>query len=232
MHSKIDISDLLAKSNGCIFAPSLLSADFSHLADEITAAQNAGADIIHLDIMDGNFVPNITFGPPVVKSIIEKTSLTMDAHLMIVDPIKYGKIFAQLGVDIITAHIEVLKNEVDWKKFKSEIDAIAGIAINPPTKLHDVEKIVEMFEMILIMSVNPGFSGQKFIPDVLHKIEKVADYAEKAKIKRIIAVDGGINRETSKLVRNAGANFIVAGNAFFKTDNYAEAVKGLCKRFA
>jgi len=156
----------------------------------------------------------------------------MDAHLMIADPIKYGKIFAKIGVSIVVAHIEVLKNEDDWHKFKSEVDAVAGIAINPPTELGNIEKLVEMFDVILIMSVNPGFSGQKFIPDALHKIEKVADCVEKAGTNRIIAVDGGINIETSRLVRDAGANFIVAGNAFFKSDNYAETAASLRKRSA
>ena len=224
---RIDIKNLLDAAGGCILAPSILSADFTKLGEECDAAKNAGADMLHLDIMDGYFVPNITFGPPVVKSIIGTTSLPMDAHLMINNPMMYGKIFVEMGVDIITAHIEVLPEKSDWIKFRDSMNTIVGIAINPPTPINNPDLLVEHFDLILPMSVNPGFSGQEFIFESLPKIEAVAESAERMGLVRIIAVDGGINPETVKLVRNAGANMIVAGNAFFKSKNYAKAVKEL-----
>jgi len=221
----LNIKKILYDAGGIVLAPSILSADFAKLGDELAAAGNAGADMIHLDIMDGHFVPNISFGPPVVGSIIGETHLPMDAHLMISDPVRYGKKFAESGVDIITAHIEILKSIADWRMFRREMKAQVGISINPPTKLADTAAIVDNFEMILIMSVNPGFSGQKFIPDVLGKIEAIANEVERNKLARFIAVDGGINFETAKLARDAGANFLVAGNAFFKANDYSTAVK-------
>jgi len=175
--------------------------------------------------MDGHFVPNITFGPPVVKSLIGKTALPMEAHLMIADPFKYGAVFAKLGVEIITAHIEVLSEAAQWEKFRKAMGTPVGIAINPPTPLKDAAALVEHFDLILPMSVNPGFSGQRFMPEALPKIEAVANEAQRRGLTRLIAVDGGIDKGTIKLVRAAGANFIIAGNAFFKAKDYRAAAR-------
>ncbi len=215
MKSRLDINNLLIKSGGCVLAPSILSANFACLHSEIMCAKKAGADILHLDIMDGHFVRDITFGPPVVRCIAEENILPLEAHLMIDNPIEYGRRFAEIGVDLITAHIEVLQNPKQWQQFKDATETAIGISLNPETQIQDPSAIVDFFDLILVMSVYPGKSGQKFIPSVLPKIEKIADCAAKKNLVRFIAVDGGINIETSRLVREAGANFIVAGDAFF-----------------
>ncbi len=219
----MELMDRVSPEN-VLIAPSILAADFSNLAEELKLTEQAGTDLIHLDIMDGHFVPNISFGPPVVKSIIDKTSLPMEAHLMITDPIKYGVIFADMGVKIITAHIEVLQNPSQWQLFKSKINALVGIAINPPTQIANYEELLENFHLILIMSVHPGFAGQKFIPDVLPKIEKFASINYAKNYNRIIAVDGGINLETAPLVKSAGANMLVMGSAFYQARDYGYVV--------
>lgn len=222
------IAKRLRDAGGTILAPSILSADFMRLGEEIISAKNAGANMIHLDIMDGHFVPNITFGTPVVESIARSCPLPMDAHLMICDPIRYGKVFASLRVEIIIAHIEVMD---DFEKFSRRMlksfNSAIGVAISPQTKIQSPEKLLECYHVVLVMSVVPGCSGQKFMPVAVPKIEKLANAMAKMNITRLIGVDGGINPATSRIARDAGANFIVAGNGFFKAKNYKTAAMKL-----
>ena len=200
-------------------SPSILSADFSNLEKDIKKLETAGADMIHVDVMDGHFVPNITIGPPVIKALRNKTSLPFDVHLMI-DPVhKYIKDFANAGADIITIHPEAtpnLQESIDEiRSFKKKV----GISLNPDTKIDIVEDYLDKVDLILIMSVYPGFGGQKFISDVLEKIKNLKDLKDKKKLNFDIEVDGGINFSNFKLVIDAGANVLVSGTTIFKENN-------------
>ena len=213
-------------------SPSILSADFSRLGEEIKAAEKAGADMIHVDVMDGHFVPNITIGPLVVKAIKKITGLPLDVHLMIEDPDKYIEDFSQAGADIITVHSEVsvhLNRSIHYIKDKK---VKAGVSLNPATPLDVLDFILSEVDMVLVMSVNPGFGGQEFIPQTLGKIKMLKDIIKKRKYRVEIEVDGGININNAKDVVKAGADILVMGNAFFNSGNYAEvvkAVRGKCK---
>ena len=200
-------------------SPSILSADFSNLEKDIKKLETAGADMIHVDVMDGHFVPNITIGPPVIKALRSKTSLPFDVHLMI-DPVhKYIKDFANAGADIITIHPEAtpnLQESIDEiKSFKKKV----GISLNPDTKIDIVEDYLNKVDLILIMSVYPGFGGQKFISDVLEKIKSLKNLKDKKKLNFDIEVDGGINFSNFKSVIDAGANVLVSGTTIFKENN-------------
>ena len=200
-------------------SPSILSADFSNLEKDIKKLETAGADMIHVDVMDGHFVPNITIGPPVIKALRSKTSLPFDVHLMI-DPVhKYIKDFANAGADIITIHPEAtpnLQESIDEiKSFKKKV----GISLNPDTKIDIVEEFLDKVDLILIMSVYPGFGGQKFISDVLEKIKSLKNLKDKKKLNFDIEVDGGINFSNFKSVIDAGANVLVSGTTIFKENN-------------
>ena len=200
-------------------SPSILSADFSNLEKDIKKLETAGADMIHVDVMDGHFVPNITIGPPVIKALRSKTSLPFDVHLMI-DPVhKYIKDFANAGADIITIHPEAtpnLQESIDEiRSFKKKV----GISLNPDTKIDIVEDYLDKVDLILIMSVYPGFGGQKFISDVLEKIKSLKDYKDKKKLNFDIEVDGGINFSNFKSVIDAGANVLVSGTTIFKEND-------------
>ena len=200
-------------------SPSILSADFSNLEKDIKKLETAGADMIHVDVMDGHFVPNITIGPPVIKALRSKTSLPFDVHLMI-DPVhKYIKDFANAGADIITIHPEAtpnLQESIDEiKSFKKKV----GISLNPDTKIDIVENYLDKVDLILIMSVYPGFGGQKFISDVLEKIKSLKNLKDKKKLNFDIEVDGGINFSNFKSVIDAGANVLVSGTTIFKENN-------------
>lgn len=212
-------------------APSILSADFSKLGEEIVAAEKAGAELIHIDVMDGHFVPNITIGPLVVEAIRDVTKLPFDVHLMIEDPDKYIKEFTDSGADIITVHEEASAHLHRTIQNIKECGATAGVSINPATPLSSIEDILQNVDMVLIMSVNPGFGGQKFIPESIRKIKQLKEMISARKLDIDIEVDGGVTVDNVSEVDRAGADIVVMGSAFYNSKDYAatvEAVRQKC----
>lgn len=205
-------------------APSILSADFGQLANEIRKVEAAGADLIHIDVMDGHFVPNITIGPLVVKACRQATKLPLDVHLMIENPDRYIPDFARAGADIITIHVETVKNlDADLELIRQN-NVKPGVVVNPATPVESVFHVLDKVKMVLLMSVNPGFEGQKFMPVVLDKIKVLRSLVVSRKLSVDIEVDGGINLETAKEVVKAGANVLVAGSAIFYAKDFSEVI--------
>jgi ribulose-phosphate 3-epimerase len=213
-------------------APSILSADFSRLGEEIKNAEKAGADFIHVDVMDGHFVPNITIGPLVVKAARKAASVPLDVHLMIEDPDKYIKEFAESGADIITVHQEASVHLHRTIQNIRECGVRAAVSLNPATPVSNLEFILPYIDMVLVMSVNPGFGGQKFIPEALSKIERLKNIIVERQLKIDIEVDGGVHTDNVADVVRAGADIVVMGSAFYNSDNYAETVKKVWERCA
>ena len=200
-------------------SPSILSADFSQLGNEIQRLEEGGADMIHVDVMDGHFVPNLTIGPPAIKALRNYTKLPFDVHLMIKPVHKYIKNYAEAGADIITIHPEATENLKDSIKHIKELGKKVGVSLNPETKTDIVMKFLTEIDLILIMSVHPGFGGQKFIPEVINKIKELNNIKIKENLKFDIEVDGGIDFNNAKLVADAGANILVSGTTIFKNNN-------------
>lgn len=206
-------------------APSILSADFLRLGEEIKSAEEAGADMLHIDIMDGHFVPNITIGPSIVNAIKKVTILPLDVHLMIEEPDKYLRTFVEAGANILTVHYEAtlhLHRTIQWIK---DSGVKAGVSINPATPIWTLESIISEVDLILIMSVNPGFGGQEFIPHSIDKIKQLKKLIVEKKLNTLIEVDGGINLDNAEQVMDAGADIIVMGTAFFNSKDYGKVIK-------
>ena len=197
-------------------APSILASNFSKLNDEVISIENAGADFIHLDIMDGHFVPNLTFGPPIIKSLRNLTKLPFDVHLMVSNPDTLLDDYVNAGANIITVHVEACNHLARTLHYIKSKGCKAGVAINPHTDIQFIENVIEDLDLILIMTVNPGFGGQKFIKSMFKKISLVKEIISSRDI--FLEVDGGITKENSKEVINAGANVLVAGTSVFKTN--------------
>ncbi len=208
-------------------APSILSADFSKLGLEIAEAERSGADLIHIDVMDGHFVPNITMGPLIVKAVRKMTKLPLDVHLMISDPEKYIKAFADAGSDIISFHAEAVPDAAKVAGLIASAGKVPALAVNPDGDCLKDPSLLKKVRMVLLMTVFPGFEGQKFIPSVLPNIEKLRKYSDTHGLGLDIEVDGGINAETAKQVVKAGANVLVAGSYVFYSGDYKKAIDSL-----
>jgi len=222
-HSKL----LLTGDSMVKIAPSILSADFSRLGDEVKAVEEAGADWIHVDVMDGKFVPNITVGPLVVESLRKVTKLPLDVHLMIENADQYIEDFANAGADIISVHAEACPHLHRTIQSIKEKGAKAGVVLNPATTLFALDEIIEQVDMVLLMSVNPGFGGQTFIGSVLSKIELLRNTLKESGVELDIEVDGGVKPDNAATIKQAGASVLVAGSAIFGSDDYKKAIEAL-----
>jgi ribulose-phosphate 3-epimerase len=207
-----------------IIAPSILSADFTRLGEELKAIEKAGADWIHIDVMDGHFVPNITYGPIMVEACKRASNLVLDVHLMIEKPDLIIPEFAKAGADYISVHAEACTHLHRSLQLIKSFGVKSGVALNPATPLSSIEYVMDQLDFILIMSVNPGFGGQKFIESSIDKIRLLSNLLKEKNIKTLIQVDGGINKDTIKAVSEAGASSFVAGSAIFHTDDYQKTI--------
>ncbi|VAX23942.1 Ribulose-phosphate 3-epimerase [hydrothermal vent metagenome] len=210
-----------------LVAPSILSADFGRLAEEISAVEKGGADWIHIDVMDGHFVPNITIGPLVVEGVRKSTNLPLDVHLMIENTDMYIADFAKAGADIITVHVEACPHLHRTVALIKEEGKKAGVSLNPATNISTLEDILPELDMVLIMSVNPGFGGQSFIPSALDKTRRLKKMIDDRKLDIDIEMDGGIKPDNAQDAVDAGVNVLVAGSAIFKSNNYAKTITAL-----
>jgi ribulose-phosphate 3-epimerase len=208
-------------------APSIIAADFIDFQAEIIKAVDAGADMLHCDVMDGVFVPNLTFGPMVIEAVNRITDVELDAHLMIVKPERYLKQFIAAGTDWLSFHTEATEKTDECISYIHERKAKAGLALNPPTPFKNIIEYCEKLDYVLIMTVNPGFYGQCFIEEVVSKIEEARKWIDQHKLDCLIEVDGGINKMTAPIVRDAGADIVVAGAGVFKQPDYHEAIERL-----
>jgi ribulose-phosphate 3-epimerase len=208
-------------------APSILSADFSRLAEEVKRVEAGGADLLHIDVMDGHFVPNITLGPPVISSLKGKTDLAFDVHLMIENPERFIDDFIKAGADIITVHVESSVHLHRLVNYIKSQGIKPGVALNPSTPLTGLQYILDDVYMVLIMSVNPGFGGQKFIPGMIEKIRELNKIVQQNKPDILIEVDGGINEDNALEIIKAGADILVAGSAIYKSTNPGNVIKKL-----
>ena len=197
-------------------SPSILSADFSQLGNEIQRLEKAGADMIHVDVMDGHFVPNLTIGPPVIKNLRKYTKLPFDVHLMIKPVHKYIKDYAEAGANIITIHPEATDSLKDSIKHIKELGKKVGVSLNPETSVDKVISVLNLIDLVLVMSVNPGFGGQKFMSETLEKVKRLRKEIDQKKFKTKIEIDGGINFENAKMAKNAGVDILVSGTTIFK----------------
>jgi ribulose-phosphate 3-epimerase len=210
-------------------APSILSADFARLGEQVRAAADGGASVIHVDIMDGHFVPNLTIGPPVVKSLRKATKLPLDCHMMIENPDEFIPAFADAGVDWISVHQEACRHLNRTLHLIKSHDCLAGVVINPATPVDTLSEVLDVIDYVLVMSVNPGFGGQKFIPSTLHKMRKLAEIRSQRDLHYRIEVDGGVALETAADVVRAGAEILVAGNAVFGNGDPRQNAQALLK---
>ena len=210
-----------------LIAPSILSADFAHLAEEVAAVERGGADLLHVDVMDGHFVPNLTVGPPIVESLKKVTKLPLDCHLMMTNADAFIDEFAAAGADYLTVHVEACPHLHRTVQVIKERGVKAGVTLNPATSLHTIEEILPEVDLVLIMSVNPGFGGQKVITSCLQKIVTTRQMIDRARSRALLEVDGGIKVDNAAQILAAGADVLVAGSAIFTSRDYAATIAAL-----